>query len=397
MTAETTGLAPAFEAAEYATRLARTRERMAARDIDLLVVADPANINYLSGYDAWSFYTPQVLVVPRDEGLLFYTRAMDRAGAILTTDMEEDRIRGFPESYVQQRERHPLDWVAADILEHGLGTGTVAVEMDAYYFSPRAYLALRDGLPAARLVDAEQLVNWVRAVKSPAELDVMRQAARIMEQVMAVGIDAVRPGVRQCDAVAAIYDAQMRGLPDAGGEYTSFVPMLPSGPGTATPHLTWSDRPFQTDEATILELGACYRRYHCPMARTVYLGDPPRRLTDTVAVVEEGLEVALAAVAPGATCESVEAAWRSVISRHGLSKASRIGYSVGLNYPPDWGEHTMSLRPGDQSVLEPNMTFHMILGMWMDGWGFELSETFVVTPSGAECLCTTPRDLVVKR
>jgi ectoine hydrolase len=240
-------------------------------------------------------------------------------------------------------------------------------------------------------------VNWVRAVKSPAELAVMRQAARIMEQVMAVGIDAVRPGVRQCDAVAAIYDAQMRGLPDAGGEYTSFVPMLPSGPGTATPHLTWSDRPFQSDEATILELGACYRRYHCPMARTVYLGDPPRRLTDTVAVVEEGLEVALAAVAPGATCESVEAAWRSVISRHGLSKASRIGYSVGLNYPPDWGEHTMSLRPGDQSVLEPNMTFHMILGMWMDGWGFELSETFVVTPSGAECLCTTPRDLVVKR
>jgi Xaa-Pro aminopeptidase len=86
-----------------------------------------------------------------------------------------------------------------------------------------------------------------------------------------------------------------------------------------------------------------------------------------------------------------------VIARHGLSKASRIGYSVGLNYPPDWGEHTMSLRPGDRTVLEPNMTFHMILGMWMDGWGFEVSETFAVTPSGAECLCTTPRDLVVKR
>jgi Xaa-Pro aminopeptidase len=213
---------------------------------------------------------------------------------------------------------------------------------------------------------------------------------------MTVGIDAVRPGVRQCDAVAAIYEAQMRGLPDAGGEYTSFVPMLPSGPGTATPHLTWSDREFRRGEATILELGACHRRYHCPMARTVYLGDPPRRLTDTAAVVEEGLEAALAAVAPGATCESVEAAWRSVITRHGLSKASRIGYSVGLNYPPDWGEHTMSLRPGDQTVLEPNMTFHMILGMWMDGWGFELSETFVVTASGADCLCTTPRDLVIK-
>jgi Xaa-Pro aminopeptidase len=388
---------PAFGPDEYTQRVAKTRERMAARSIDLLVVADPANINYLSGYDAWSFYTPQVIVVPPSGGLVFYTREMDRAAGLLMTDLEPDNVLGFPESYVQHTDRHPLDWIASDIARRGLGTGTVAVEMDGYYFSPRAYNALVAGLPGARFVDAEQLVNWVRAVKSPAELDLMRTAARIIERVMQVAVDAVQPGVRQCDAVAAIYDAQMRGLPDAGGEYTSFVPMIPSGPGTSTPHLTSSDRPFQLGEATILELGACYRRYHCPMARTVFLGDPPKLLVDTVKVVEEGLDAALAAVKPGATCESVEAAWRDVISREGLSKASRIGYSVGLNYPPDWGEHTMSLRPGDTSVLEPNMAFHMILGMWMDGWGFELSETFVVTDSGADCLSSFPRELAVKR
>jgi len=86
-----------------------------------------------------------------------------------------------------------------------------------------------------------------------------------------------------------------------------------------------------------------------------------------------------------------------VIARHGMEKRSRIGYSVGLGYPPDWGEHTMSLRPGDVTPLEPNMTFHMILGMWMDDWGFELSETFRVTDAGAECLCSVPRGLTVKR
>lgn len=381
---------------EYGTRLRRTRERMAALDARLLVVADPANINYLTGYDAWSFYTPQVLVVHAEDDMRFYTRAMDVAGAHLTTILQGDQIQGYPEDLVQQRDRHPLDWVAADLATRGQASDTIAVEMDAYYFSPRAYQSLAAGLPDARLVDAHELVNWVRAIKSPAELALMRQAARITERVMSVGIDAVQPDVRQCDAVAAIYDAQVRGVDGAGGEYTAVVPMLPSGPGTATPHLTWTERPFRAGEATVLELAACYRRYHCPLARTVCLGEPPPRLRDTAILVEDGLEAALAAARPGTTCEAVEAAWRQVISRAGLSKASRIGYSVGLNYPPDWGEHTMSLREGDTTVLEPNMTFHMILGMWMDGWGLELSETFVVTDTGAECLTSVPRDLVVK-
>jgi ectoine hydrolase len=174
------------------------------------------------------------------------------------------------------------------------------------------------------------------------------------------------------------------------------VPMLPTGPGTSTPHLTWTDAPFAEGEATILELAGCYRRYHCPMARTVFLGEPPRRLAETARVTVEGLEAALDAVRPGVTCEEVEAAWRTHISRHGLEKSSRIGYPVGLAYPPDWGEHTMSLRAGDTTPLRPGMAFHMIVGMWMDDWGFEASETFIVTEDGAECLSSFPRGLAVK-
>jgi Xaa-Pro aminopeptidase len=108
------------------------------------------------------------------------------------------------------------------------------------------------------------------------------------------------------------------------------------------------------------------------------------------------MEAALATVRAGVTAEQVEAAWREVITRYGLSKSTRIGYSVGVNYPPDWGERTISLRPGDTTVLESNMVFHMILGMWMDDWGYELSESFVVTPEGPECLADAPRQLTIK-
>jgi len=112
--------------------------------------------------------------------------------------------------------------------------------------------------------------------------------------------------------------------------------------------------------------------------------------------VVEGIAAGLEVARPGATCEAVEGAWRRTIARHGIVKESRVGYSTGLNYPPDWGEHTMSLRPGDKSVLEPNMTFHLIAGIWMEDWGIEISECFQVTPHGAAPFCKMPRELVVK-
>ncbi|OLE72344.1 MAG: hypothetical protein AUG05_05375 [Actinobacteria bacterium 13_1_20CM_2_66_18] len=114
------------------------------------------------------------------------------------------------------------------------------------------------------------------------------------------------------------------------------------------------------------------------------------------AATAEGMAAALATVKPGALCQDVEAAWRQTINRAGFSKPSRIGYSIGLNYPPNWADHTASLRQNDTTVLEPNMTFHLMLGMWMEGWGFELSDTFRVTETGHEVLADFPRQLFVK-
>src|SRR5260221_11104716 len=228
--------------------------------------------------------------------------------------------------------------------------------MDAYYFTPSGYEALKHHLPNARFADSRQLVNWLRAVKSPREIAYMNDPARLMEEPMGVGLDRVRPGVRQGDGAAAISQAQISGTAEFGGDYTAFVPMLPSGRGTSTPHLTWSDQPFVAGEATILELAAARCHYHCPMARTVFLGKPPQKIIDTAEIVLEGTAAALAAAKPGATAQGVQAAWRPGIARPGIAKESRIRYSIGLTYPPDWGEHTISLRPGDRTVLQANMT-----------------------------------------
>jgi ectoine hydrolase len=385
-----------FEKSEFVARIATTKERMAKRGIDTLLAVDPANMNYLTGYDGWSFYTPQVVIVAEELAEpICITRGMDANGAKLTTFLDHANIIGYPDHYVQSTERHPMDYIADVMRERRLDRGTVALEMDAYYFSPAGYEALKRHLPNARFVDSAQLVNWVRSIKSPREIAYMNEAARIMEKTMRVAIDTIRPGVRQCDAAAAIYAAHISGTPEFGGDYTAFVPMLPTGIGTSTPHLTWTDRPFVAGEATIMELAASRVHYHCPMARTVFLGKPPHKMTETAKIVVEGTNAALAAAKPGATCEAVEAAWRQVIARHGIVKESRIGYSVGLNYPPDWGEHTMSLRPGDRTELHPDMTLHVIPGIWMDDWGIEISECIHVTETGARPFANVPRQLSI--
>ncbi len=388
---------PPFPIEEYRDRIGRTKVEMAKRGLHVLIVADPANMNYLTGYDGWSFYTPQCVVMALDQDdPLCIVRGMDRNGGLRTSFLGPDRVLGYPDHYVQARGIHPFDWIAEELRRRGLGRGRVGTEQDVYYFSPAAQAALERGLPDATFVDANLLVNWLRAIKTPREIAYMRQAAGIAERVMRTAYDAIAPGVRQCDVVAEIYAAQIRGTEEYGGDYPAFVPLLPTGIGSSTPHLTWTDQPFRVGEATILELAACRFRYHCPIARTLFLGRPPQQLLDTEHVVLEGLQAALDTAMPGTTCETVEAAWRQVAAGGGVIKESRIGYAVGLSYPPDWGEHTLSLRPGDATVLQANMTLHLILGIWQDDWGLEISECFHVTDHGARPFCQFPRELFVK-
>jgi Xaa-Pro dipeptidase len=387
-----------FNRDEYERRLALVREKMEAAGVEVLVASDPANMNYLTGYDGWSFYVPQCVVFAAEvEEPVWIGRKMDVNGARHTTWIGEDNIIGYPEDYVQSPVKHPMNVVGDEIRRRGWGTRAVGVEMDAYYFTARSFDELEKTLPDARMVNADLLVNWVRLVKSDAEIALMKEAGKIAEKVMETAIDRLRPGVRECDAVAEVYRAQMSGTDRFGGDYPSIVPMMPTGEKTSAPHLTWTDAPYENEQMVNLELAACRHRYHCPIARTAYLGgNPPEKLVSLADHTVEGLNLTLSGIQPGMRCEEVEQIWRRHIAKAGLEKESRIGYAMGLNYPPDWGEHTASLRPGDQTVLAPNMTFHMILGMWMDDYGFECSESFRVTQAGCETFADFPRKLFVK-
>ncbi|OBP75003.1 ectoine hydrolase DoeA [Mesorhizobium loti] len=386
-----------FALSEYQSRLATIRAEMACRGLDLLIVNDVANQHYITGYDGWSFYTPQVVLVPLgDEEPVWIGRAMDAAGGLLTAWMEPRNVVGFPEDHVQRPDRHPMDWIAAWIEKKGWGRGNIGIELEAYYYSPKAHARLTAGLPNAAVHDADLLVNWIRSVKSDAEIGYLRKAARLAEAAVTAAYEVIAPGVRECDAIARIQAAQIAGSPDFAGDITALPPTILGGENASAPHIMWSDRRFGETETVALELAGVVRRYAAGLARTLQLGAMPSKVSDTGKAVLEGMEAVLATIKPGILAEEVEASWSNVIQRYGLKKESRIGYSIGAAYPPDWGEHTISLRRGDETILKPGNVLHSILGMWMDGWGIEVSETILVTASGCETLTSFPREIHVK-
>ena len=387
-----------FSEEEFQQRVRKTKEMMDKDGMEMLLVMDPANMNYLTGYDGWSFYVHQGVIVSLDaQHPFWFGREQDSNGARITSWLPDDCIHGYPDEYVQSRYTHTMRWVADLLRQKGLEKKRFGVEMDGYWFNARMYVTLLEELPDAVLMDGTNLVNWIKTVKSPAEITYMKQAAQICEKVMQTAVDKIDVGVWEKDAAANVSAAQIAGMNTFGGSSPAIFPIMPSAERTSTAHLTFDpDRQYRKNDVVLLELSGARHRYHAPLSRTVYLGEPPQDLQKTADDVVTGLQETLTFIKPGVTAEEVEERWRKAIAHTGLVKPSRVGYSYGLNYPPDWGEHTISLRPGDKTILKPNMTLHLMPGIWMDEFGFECSEPIRITDNGCETFVNFPRKLFVK-
>ena len=273
-----------FRATEYSDRLTRVRNSMLNSQIDILFVEDPSNMAWLTGYDGWSFYVHQGVLITHDSDPIWWGRFMDGQGALRTVYMSADNIRPYEDSYVQNTDKHPMEHLSQLIHELGYHKARIGVEMENYYFTARAWETLKESLPQASFVDATALVNWQRIIKSTAE-----------------------------------------------------------------------------------------------------------------AVVQAGTEAALDVARPGNTCGDIATAFYAELEKAGIDRDGRCGYSIGLSYPPDWGERTASIRKSDTTVLQANMTFHFMPAIWMDTWGLELTESIRIRENGpATCFCEYPRELVIK-
>lgn len=392
----THGNAP-FSQTEYQRRLTVARAAMVQAGLDAIFVTDPSNQAWLTGYDGWSFYVHQGVILTMEGEPIWWGRHMDMMGGRRTCWMDHENILGYGDHFVQSTVVHPMQDLAAHLKARGLGKARIGVEMENYYYSAKAHAVLTEEMPEATLVDATALVNWQRLIKSEDEIAFIRKAARISDRVIQTAIDRAGPGVRKNDLVADILHAGITGVGDDWGDYPAIVPLTPSGLDATAAHLTWNGAPMREGEATFFELSGCYRRYHAPLCRTVFLGQPSDQMLHAEEAQLEGIDAGLnAARAGNRTCD-IANAFMAVLAKHGIERSGRMGYSIGLSYPPDWGERTASIRSEDETVLEPGMVFHFMPALWMDSWGLETTETILIRDSGAaEPMCSIERKLFVK-
>ena len=386
-----------FTNEEYKLRLKKVQASMQEKGIELLISQDPSNMNYLTGYDAWSFYYAQCVIVHVnfDEPICF-VRNQDAGGAYIKTYLKDENIIKYHEKYIHTWPLHPYDALVDLIKERKWDKLSIGLEMDSHYFTAYCYEKIKQGLPNAKILDCERLVNWVRVVKSDAEIKFMKAAAQISQLGMKKAFEVISPGTRQCDAISEIYSILIKGTPEFGGDYSSIVPMIPTGKGTSSSHLTWSEDKFVDGEATIIELSGVNKKYHCPVARTVLLGKPDQKKIDTMKKTNEALQAGIDLVKPGNKADDVAQAFWKILDKYGIDKKSRTGYSIGIGYPPDWGEHTLNIYKGDMTILEPNVCFHMIAVMQFGDWGVEASEAIRVTENGSELFCNMSKELHIK-
>ena len=386
-----------FTKDEYKKRLKKVQIAMQDKGIELLISHDTANMNYLTGYDAWSFYYAQCVLVHvnADEPICF-VRAQDAGGAYIKTYLKDENIIQYHEKYIHTWPLHPYDYLVETIKDRKWDKLNIGLEMDSHYFTAFCYEKIKQGLPNSKIKDSDRLVNWARLVKSEAEINLMKSAAIISQKGMKTAMEVINPGVRQCDAVGEIQKSLFYGTPEFGGEYSSIATLLPTGKGTSASHLTATQDKFVTGEATIVELSGVYKRYHAPMARTVLLGKAEQKKIDAMKATNEALDAGFSVVRAGNTADDVAQKFWGVLDKYNIKKDSRTGYSIGIGYPPDWGEQTLNISKGDKTVLQPNVTFHMIAVMQFGEWGVEASESVRVTENGHELFCNFSRDLNIK-
>ncbi|WP_156944945.1 Xaa-Pro peptidase family protein [Bradyrhizobium sp. Ec3.3] len=382
---------PAFSQQEYRERSARLRQQMAKRGMDSLLVPIESNMNYLTGYEGFSDYVPQLTLVCQDEeDPWLILREQDVQCATATCYLPQSRVLSYPEKYIGSSERTPWQPIGKMIRER-IKSNRIGIELTARLFGVKAYAALGDSLDLSNSIDADGMISELKAVKSSAELAYIEQAGKIADKAMQAGQLAIAVGARECDVAAAVNHALCTGTPEFPGGASRHPIVMPVGSPANAPHIRWTDGVYKMGCQTNFEIGAFRHRYCCAVSRTVFLGEPSARSRHVHQACLDGFLAAFETIRPGAKCGDVEQAFRRVFCPRGVRKESRIGYSIGI----DWVDGGPSFQEGGETILQPNMTFHLIIGIWERDDGYIFSETVRVTENGAKSLSSLPRSILV--
>lgn len=378
-----------FTPDELAARRDRAIASMRARDFDAILVFRQESLYYLTGYDTFGYVFFQCLILDADGGMTLLTRAPDLRQARFTSVIEDVRV------WTDEAGAEPARVLEGILREKGLAGGRIGVEWDAYGLTALQGMRLAAALDGVvRLEDCSDLVSRLRVVKSAAELDYVRTAARLADASLAEAERLAVSGAFEGDILAAMQGVVFRG----GGDDPANESIIGSGPGALMCRYFTGRRHLGTDDQLTLEFAGVYRHYHACLMRTIRIGPPPPRQRAMHAAAVEALHAAMDALKPGAPIGHVFDAHARVLDRAGFRehRMNACGYSLGATYAPNWMDWPMFYH-GNPEPAAPGMVFfiHIILFDSTAGLAMTTGQTVEVTADGAVALNRAGLDLVV--
>lgn len=377
-----------FSEMEYERRLRGLHAAMDEAGLDAFISFTPENMYYLTGNDSPGYYFYLACVVARDAAPVNVLRRVESTNTLWRSWSRRVVIYGDRDD--------PVEATLTLLDDIGVAGKRVGVEAESFFVTPKRYRELRAGIEkrGGAVLDA-QIVEPLRLIKSDEELNYIRKAARIVETAMQASIDASRAGVTEDEVAGAMWQAMV----SAGGEYAGLPPFIATGPRSSLCHATWAGRTLIPGDLLSYELPGVMKRYVAPLFRCGTVGPAPDEVKRLADACRGSLEAVITAIRPGVTSEEIHAVSRGNFERTGYGDlhGHRTGYSVGINYPPDWGEgHIMSLWPDDKRELAAGMAFHLVPGVIVpEKYLISVTETVLVTETGCEVITNFPRDLFV--
>jgi Xaa-Pro dipeptidase len=361
---------------------------MAVSGLDALVVSSAENLFYLTGFAslAWG---RTALILPRTGDAVWIMRLTELSNIRALRDVLWAKAAiGVPDTVSF------ADVLAKAVADVVGGAARVGVEAGNIPASLQAFAALRAG--DGHMANANGLVEELRRVKSPAEIALMRRAGGILHQAITDAFAALHENMLDSDLACVVTHSLIRG----GSDRVAQMPNVASGPRTARAHITWGHLPIRRGELITVEPAACVENYHVPIYKIMSIGSPGAEAVRMFEVCKVAFQEGWATIRPGMTSNDAAAIYETAIRRAGYGDrmVTRPAYSIGIAFPPGWGEdNVMSIRAGDENVLEAGMCFHICPCLYQDGIGcVAASMPAVLMESGFASLSGTGVELLIK-
>ena len=378
-----------FSPEEMAGR--RRRAAAAIRDagLDALLCFKQESMYWLTGYDTFGFSLFQCLIVDAGGEVALLTRLPDLRQARHTSNIEDVRIWKDTEGMNPARDLRAL------LDELGLGRARLGVELDSYGLKAHNWRLMEAELAGrCPLIDASTLIDRLRSVKSPKEIEYARRAAALADDAWDEAVRLARPGAFEGDVLAAMQGAVFRG----GGDYAGNEFIIGSGAGALLCRYFTGRRHLDAEDQLTLEFAGAYRRYHAAMMRTLLTGRAHPEHVSMHAACCDALTACMEAVRPGRPMGEVFAAHAGVMDAAGLRehRLNACGYGMGAVYNPIWVDPPMFHEGNPLEMQAGNVFFlHMIVMNSDSGRAMTLGHSVLVTGDGCECLSRSSLDLVV--